>query len=81
MPLWPLFDIEIDIEDGKGAQVGRIYVSNGWCSKKVEGKFCHLSRSHYEIELPKSFSSFEKFQIIADVIHFEMENNILFSLI
>lgn len=75
------FDIEMDIEDGKGAKVGRIYIPNGWCSKKVEGKCCYLPRAHYEIELPKSVSSFEKFQIIADVIHFEMENSILFSLI
>ena len=72
-----LFDLEIDIEDEKGEKVGNIIVPNGWCSNKVEGEPCYKPRNYYEINFPKNASSFEKFQIIADVIHLDYENIIL----
>jgi hypothetical protein len=72
-----LFDIEIDIEDEKGEKVGNIIVPNGLCSKKTESGICYKPRSYYEINFPKKASSFEKFQLIADIIHFDYENMVL----
>ena len=51
---------------------------NGWCSKKKEGEICYKPRSYYEINFPKKASSFDKFQLIVDVIHFDYENMVLF---
>ena len=76
-PIGGLFDIEIDIEDEKGEKVGSVIVPNGFCSKKVEGETCYRPRSYFEINFPQNCSSFEKFQLIADVIHLDFENMIL----
>ena len=72
-----LLDVEIDIEDEKGEKVGSIVIPNGLCSKKVQGEICHIPRNYYEINFPQKASSFEKFQLIADVIHFDNDSMIL----
>ena len=65
------------IEDGNGSQTGTIEVPNGSCSKKVEGTCCLLPGNHYVVNFPPSSTSTEKFQIIADLIHFDIANQIL----
>lgn len=70
-------DIEISIENGMGQQVGTIFVPNGICSEKVKGKCCYLPRRHYEVTLTQNLSSEDKFHIIADIIHFDLENGII----
>ena len=70
-------DIEMIIEDGNGSQTGTIEVPNGSCSKKVEGTCCLLPGSHYIVNFPANSNSTEKFQIIADLIHFDIANQIL----
>lgn len=70
-------DIVMPIVDANGNKVGNINVPDGCYSDRVEGKFCYLPGRHYEIDLPPQISSFEKFHIIADVIHFDWENNII----
>ena len=70
-------DIEMIIEDANGQQTGSIYVPNGICSKKVEGMCCYKPGKHYVVNFPPNSSSTEKFQIIADLIHFDLSNKIL----
>ena len=70
-------DVEMIIEDGNGSQTGTIEVPNGSCSKKVEGTCCLLPGRHYVVNFPPSSNSTEKFQIIADLIHFDLVNKIL----
>ena len=69
-------DIIIDIMDEKDQIVGNILVPNGCNSQKVD-KTCYYPGAYYEINLPPNSSSIEKFQIIADVIHFDLENRLL----
>ena len=69
-------DIIIDILDEKEQRVGNILVPNGCNSEKVH-KSCYLSGKYYEINLPSNASSIEKFQIIADVIHLDLEHGLL----
>ena len=71
------FDLEIDIEDGKGNKMGNIIVYNGLCSKKASGRFCYVPRGHFDINMPQNATSEEKFQIIADLIHFDVSNKII----
>lgn len=70
-------DIDISIEDQNGNQAGSIVVPDGCCSQRVEGKKCYLPGRNYEINLPPNATSFQKFQIIATVIHFDLENGLL----
>ena len=70
-------DIELIIEDGNGQQTGTVYLPNGCCSKKVEGTCCYFPGSHYVVNFPPNATSIEKFQIIADIIHFNVRNRIL----
>lgn len=69
-------DLHIDIFDGNEQRVGDIFVSKG-CSSSAVDKTCFCPGSHYEIHLPQNSSSIEKFQIIADVIHFDLENKVI----
>ena len=69
-------DLHIDILDGNGQLVGDILVPHGCNSSKVD-KTCFCPSMHYEINLPQNASSIEKFQIVADVIHFDLENKII----
>lgn len=70
-------DIEMVIEDANGQQTGSIYVANGICSKKVEGTCCYRPGKNYVVNFPPNSSSTEKFQIIADIVHFDLTNRIL----
>lgn len=70
-------DFEIFIEDANGQRTGNIIIPNGCFSSKVDGKSCFCPRKHYEINFPTNASSNEKFQIIADVIHFDLENGLI----
>ena len=70
-------DIDIDIKDNNGTSKGRITVYNGLCSKKTDGKCCSVPRSHMEINMPPNSTSEERFQIIADLIHFALSNGVL----
>ena len=70
-------DFEMDIEDEKGTKTGNIMIYSGCFSKKVEGKRCYRPRKYYEINMPKNANSEQKFQIIADLIHFDLTNGTL----
>lgn len=72
------YDLEMDIQDGLGKKTGNIIIYNGCCSKKVEGLgICYSPRGYYEINCPVTATSIEKFQIVADVIHFDLIYNII----
>ena len=65
-------DVVMDIEDGNGGIIGKILIPNGCNSEKVKGMCCHLPRNHFEINITQNLTSEQKFQIIADVIHFAL---------
>ena len=65
-------DVVMDIEDGNGGIIGKILIPNGCNSEKVKGLCCHLPRNYYEINITQNITSEQKFQIIADVIHFSL---------
>jgi hypothetical protein len=65
-------DVIMDIEDGNGGSIGKILIPNGCNSEKVKGMCCHLPRSYFEINITQNITSEQKFQIIADVIHFSL---------
>ena len=71
-------DIKMDIEDGNGRLIGNILIPNGCESEKVT-KSCYCARRYYEINITQNIESIEKFQIIADVVHFDLENNMLYN--
>lgn len=71
------FDINISLENGANVQIGNITVPNGWCSKKAETTYCYLPGRYFEVNYPPGISSEEKFQIIACLIHFDIDNMIL----
>ena len=70
-------DFEIDIENDNGLKVGSIMIYSGCCSKAVEGTCCYLPRKYFEINTPIGATSEQKFQIIADAIHFDLANRVL----
>ena len=70
-------DFEIKIEDEKGNKCGNIMIYSGICSKVVKGTCCYFPKPYFEINMPKNISSIQKFQIIADTIHFDYVNNVL----
>jgi len=71
------YDLKFDIQNGSGNNIGYIIIPNGICSQKVkELGHCYLPRPHYEINCPDT-TSLEKFQIIANIIHFDLVYNIL----
>ena len=66
-------DIELDIEDSQGVKKGNILIYGGCGSSKVGNKCCYLPRFYFDINMPPEFTSEEKFQVIADLIHFDLE--------
>jgi hypothetical protein len=70
-------DFEILIEDEKGNRCGNIMFYSGLFSKLVEGKCCYMPKPFFEVNMPQNASSIQKFQIIADAIHFDYVNNLL----
>ena len=70
-------DFEMSIEDENGIKTGNVFIFSGCCSKKVEGKMCYLPRAYFEANMPPSANSGQKFQIIADIIHLDLTNNII----
>ena len=70
-------DFEIEIENEKGNKCGNIYLYSGICSKVVEDTCCYFPKPYFEINMPPNISSAQKFQIIADTIHFDYVNNLL----
>lgn len=71
------FDFEMSIEDQNGLKTGNIMIYAGCCSQKVEGKMCFCPRSYMEVNMPPNATSEQKFQIIADAIHLDLENHFL----
>lgn len=71
------YDFEMDIENESGLKTGSIMVYSGCYSKKTEGKTCHCPANYYEIIMPQGATSEQKFQIIADLIHFDVFYNII----
>ena len=71
-------DIEMSIEKPKGFKTGNIIIPNGIFSQRKEvDNCCFLPRHHYEVNFPAGIASEEKFQIIAQVIHFDVLNGLL----
>ena len=70
-------DFEMDIEDEKGAKVGNIMIYSGCYSEKVVGKCCFYPAPYYEINMPTVCTSEQKFQIIADTVHFDLIYNVV----
>ena len=71
-------DFEIDIEDQNGAKTGNIIVPNGCCSERKEiNSMCYFPNHHYEINFPPGITSAEKFHIITQAIHLDIELGIL----
>jgi hypothetical protein len=71
------FDFEMKIEDENNVETGKVTVFSGCCSKKVEGMCCRLPRAYFEVDMPANASSEQKFQIIADIIHFNEVNKLI----
>jgi len=71
-------DFEMDIEDGNGNKSGNIMIYTGCYSEKVKDRgICYAPRPYYEINLPSLATSEQKFQIVADLIHFDLTNGAL----
>lgn len=70
-------DFEMSIEDENGVKTGNVFIYSGCCSKKVEGKCCLMPRAYFEANMPPNATSEQKFQIIADLIHLDLVNNII----
>ena len=70
------YDLEIAIENPSGQKVGNIFIPNGCCSTRVEN-CCYSPGNHFEINFPKDATSFEKFQIIAEAIHFNLSTGLI----
>ena len=68
-------DFEMSIEDENGLKTGNILIYAGCYSKKVEGLNCFFPRAYFEINMPPSATSEQKFQIIADTIHLDLTTN------
>ena len=67
-------DMKVDINNGNGENIGYIMVPNGCNSYRLQNndKCCQIALPHYEINFTQNISSEEKFQVIADVIHFDV---------
>ena len=71
-------DIKMVIKDGNDQQIGNILVPNGLNSEKVN-KCCFCARRYYEINITQDIEPIEKFKIIAAIIHFDLENLIVYN--
>ena len=63
-------DLEMDIEDANGLKTGSVFIYSGNYSQKSEGRCCYHPRRYFEVNMPQGATSEQKFQIIADLIHF-----------
>ena len=71
-------DIEISIEDPNGKKTGKIIIPNGCCSDRLpDGSRWMFPHHYYEINFPAGITSAEKFQIIAEAIHLDLQLRIL----
>ena len=70
-------DFKLHIEDAKGKETGNIMIYSGCFSEKVKGRCCYLPRKYFEVNIPPEASSEQKFQIIADLIHFDIVHGVL----
>ena len=71
-------DIEIAIESPNGLKNGNIIVPNGIFSERKEiNSCCFCPNHHYEINFPGGITSAEKFQIIAETIHLDLQLGLL----
>ena len=71
-------DIEMSIEDQNGAKTGNVLIYSGCCSRKVEDKkCCSFPRDYFDANMPPNATSRQKFQVIADIIHLDLVNNII----
>ena len=67
----------MDIENESGLKTGSIMIYSGCYSQKTEGKTCYCPFAYYDITMPPGATFEQKFQIIADLIHFDVFNNII----
>ena len=70
-------DFEMDIEDETGLKTGSVMIYSGNYSQKSEGRCCYRPRPYFEVNMPPNASSEQKFQIIADLIHFNIKNSVI----
>lgn len=70
-------DFEMSIENENGLKTGNVFIFSGCCSEKVKGKFCYIPRPYFEVNMPQGATSEQKFQIIADIIHLDVLNNMI----
>ena len=71
-------DVEIDIEDQNGLKNGNIIVPNGCYSERKEiDSMCYSPNHYYEINFPPGITSGEKFHIITQAIHLDLQLGIL----
>ena len=71
------YDFEMDIENESGVKTGKVMIYSGCYSQKTEGKTCYYPAGYYDIFMPPGATSEQKFQIIADLIHFDVFNNVI----
>jgi hypothetical protein len=69
-------DFEMSIENESGIKTGNVKLFSGCCSEKTQGKFCYLPRPYLEVNMPPNSTSEQRFQIIADIIHLDLNNRI-----
>jgi hypothetical protein len=67
----------LDIEDSQGVKKGNVFIYGGCCSSKVENKWWYSPRRYFDINMPPDFTSEEKFQVIANLIHFDLNYRIV----
>ena len=65
-------DFEMSIEDANGMKTGNVMIYSGNYSQKVQGNCCYHPRRYFEVNMPLNATSEQKFQIIADLIHFDL---------
>lgn len=71
-------DFKINIEDDKGKETdGNVMIYSGFFSEKVKDKCLYLPRRYFTINLPSGASSEQKFQIVADLIHYDIIHRVL----
>ena len=68
-------EINIPILDENDRILGNILIPKGRCPENTNP--CYCSELYYEVSLPQNATSIEKFQIVADIIHFDLENKLI----
>lgn len=72
-------DMNISIENEKEGKIenGSIIVPRGCYSSRVNKCCFYPYSNNYEITFPPNFTSIEKFQVIADLMHFQLETPLI----